>query len=228
MGLEEIMKAVDKLCWIAKYHWNITKSTYIRDPPISRCEIIRENVDIESASYCLDTINMSYNRDKVSYALVKISQTKNRCAVKDAADCFRRYPENTQLLYDILQQSHAEKLQLMYLASDKAFEAVNKAKNPKKMIIDILDGKYYNIGNCMLNDIDHYKISTHIFETLDWVLDLHNGRTNSNKRRIQIGFFNELERAIEENGTQIIKQYCREVRAKIKKNADELMVITNG
>lgn len=213
----------------AKYHWNMIGGVAKGGSVFKTLDYIKQNINAETANYCFDVINTAEDKELVAAALEEVMfKSANEYRVKWTADCFRKLPEYTELIDDHVYQNNSGFHHVDDLASDKACEAVKASKNPEKMITDILKGEYYAISGWFPNYEDHYEALSEAISTLDQVLEVHKNRDKDDRKRIIIGFYDQLQRAIEENGIEIIKQYCSEVRQKVRDNALELMVITNA
>lgn len=118
------------------------------------------------------------------------------------------------------------------LLTSYAYEQIKKSKNPREVIELIYLGNYSSVRkeiDVELNYHDLYRIK----RTLSLVNDIHEERNEKDIDKIKIGFYAELNRAISQSDSyngkvKNARKYCAEVEAKMKDNASDLMVITDG
>lgn len=128
--------------------------------------------------------------------------------------------------YDLNEQMLTE------LLSDEVYNSIESSRNPESVFKNIVNGNYANIAK-MIDDKSlelKYEDLDLIQNTYDFVMEFHKHRSDRNKSKIGYGFYEELNRAISqtEDKIEMISKYCKEVKQRMMKNADELMVVTNG
>lgn len=118
------------------------------------------------------------------------------------------------------------------LKVDKAFEGIKKSKKPKELITHILRHDFSEYDK-YIRDVDvwyniNYNDMSHLFATLDFVMEIHNNKSLKHREDVFLGFYQELNRAIEQGNTleekmELLYEYCREVKEKLVENVGELM-----
>lgn len=117
--------------------------------------------------------------------------------------------------------------QLRELLTDKAYEAINKCSNKKKMFRRLIT-KDYSFRESIKAEVSYDDLDV-VDKTWDQIHAIYMNKDLEYTRVIRKGFYSELNRAISQGDvSKNLRQYCKEVRDKIREHADELMVITDG
>lgn len=117
------------------------------------------------------------------------------------------------------------------LLSDDCYQKVSASKNPYEYMKKIVAKDYHDLRvNMDEGEILSYKDLDSVFETWQLVEEVHISREYEDLEKIEDGFYAELNRAMSQGSNdgqkrRNLKQYCREVRNKIRDNAADLMVM---
>lgn len=112
-----------------------------------------------------------------------------------------------------------------------AYDTVKNSRNPEKLIKYILEEDYARIRINLPDDVKFdvsYEDMDLAVKTYRFISEIHKDREHQYFSRIHVEFFREMKRAIEQgkdlkSKKRYLNQYCREVMAKMKENAGELM-----
>lgn len=112
----------------------------------------------------------------------------------------------------------------LYLAEEK----IKNSKNPMELIWYYIDGDYHNLKNIMGMDPSSDDIDV-AMKTYQFIQEMHIKRSPEELLQIHEGFYEEMGRAVRQGESEsekrkYLKTYCKEVIAKMKEDAEELMI----
>lgn len=119
--------------------------------------------------------------------------------------------------------------------STRAYNELKNSRDPKKTVEQIMENPYGDVIKWIKDSDVFDKIGYNdlkkIKSTVDFVMQVHSARANSQLNIIEYGFYEQLNRAVEQNSDykdkiRSVRQYCNEVRDRVEDEAPELMVMT--
>lgn len=214
-----------------------------------KTEILRDEQVIEFANECMDynvigdVLYIFQYKGGETLDVVEIGKKfdpENAKKVTETLAAFAKRKKYDQSLR-LIEQYHDNNFSALYvmlkaevnldaLETDQAYEAVKKSKNPLATMKRIVSDEYDEVR--MFNENLRYKDMDLIIETLDFVDKIHRERGSHDLAIIHMSFYGELERAMQQvddydKQCKNLRQFCYEVKRKIRANAAELMVVNN-
>lgn len=190
---------------------------------------IRNKQNAYTALQCVKTIKhiVDYSHEqKISAVLHKMSTVSEKLTLNVAA-VYRKYPQYHELISAEMLDSYF--YDPCILLEEENYKKVKESENPVKTFKYFLKGRYNLLRN-RINDGGMFSDDEleYILDTEDQVLAIHKEREVGDIGTIRRGFWDELNRALDQadgykGKLRMMKQYCKEVSAKIKENAEELM-----
>lgn len=193
-----------------------------------------------------------YFDDKINDAILKYEGRMNKILFRSIVDAsskdfvwqvievFEKYKTHLKYILDeFWDEGHDEirDIKPSALLNDKAYNEVIRSRNPGKLIRDLMTKNYSVIQIC-IKDVNFVKGVSYedlslLESTVEFVSNMTKERSSEDKTKINDGFWAELNRAISQGETfdeksKYLRQYCHEVKVRMKDNASELMVIHYG
>lgn len=186
----------------------------------------------------LEMLKLYHNKSffGVGYVVNRTATLSHDDSYRKIIQIYDRYHDNkhsniTKAIMGLGRDLGYEKLDfdnLDQLLSARAYNEIKKTKNPTNLIKKIIS-KYYGEAHHIMDPEIGFSDLDLVRETLDFVLNVHNNRTVQQRNQIEEGFYDELQRAMDQGDkSYMLRQYCIEVKNRIKENVGDLMVVTNG
>lgn len=147
-----------------------------------------------------------------------------------------KYSEHDDLIINAINNYGAQYATIRTLREEVVYNAINKSRNPRKLINLVIKGDYgrtiKGIEERQVYENIDLEDACLIKQTLEVIKTVHKNRQKYQIERIENGFYDGLNRAIYQADNykgkiKNIRQYCREVQLRIKDEAADLMVVTN-
>lgn len=175
------------------------------------------------------------NIKKFGEVIVMASRYAEHNAYMSIIELFDDYQDKYEYFCDALLDLDMAKIEnnkLRQLFSKRAALDIEREANPTALIKKIIS-KDFGIEDDIFDDYVSYKDIELVENTLDFVLGIHEERSEDSKLEIEEAFYDELNRAMdqgtdEQSRIQNLREYCRQVRYRMEQNADELMVMHDG
>lgn len=193
----------------------------------------------ESGLKTIQTFNALGNKSAIAAeALIEFPHA-NDSKYQSFLDLIVMYKDNhlSEVCQGVMSAYKDQDVNFDKLMKGKIWRAVHKSKDPRRYVTNLLVNAYKQIHK----HIDDKKVRKSIgFEDLDYIIstkrlieDVHEERDADDLDLILGGFYTEMNRAIDQGygvkqKISNLHQYCKEVQAKMRDNAYELMVMVNG
>lgn len=171
-------------------------------------------------------------KDEEDYAMVPIVlQLTVSMDLKDDYNrmlyCLKKYVDNhgmdlVQAIYDIRTKRRDADYFEVY--RDDVYEEIKESKDRVELFNRILKNDYSSIRKALGDEFSRDEMD-YVVKARDFVKQIHKQRLYPESKTIMEGFYSELKRAIDQDGSRVenLKQYCKEVIDKIGQEANELM-----
>lgn len=188
--------------------------------------------DVEAHSE-LNTLLKKRNHEKIE----KIVETLHEIHERHSGEFFKRSCAvinkyiNHEFVWDYVTNFSVQTLDR--LMKNHVYKLVTKVPQT----IDFIDiGEYSEVAFYLNPDIienSDIKTISLISRTHQMIMSIHEERGSIQKDQISRGFFDEMNRTYLQgydlkSRFRYLKQYCKEVQARMHENASELMVVTNA
>lgn len=207
----------------------------------SSCLAMTTKLGGQAATICASNLyELLGGGDNVSEVLRKAAVSILENSEKDYYDfcCTLRkyYSNHIKEFIDLLNQRGVIGDYKELRRSD-VYAKIENSNNPKRIIEKIYYKDYSSVRDNIQDDDVRNSISYNDMNNLvkmeNFIHQIHKERKDDHRNQIVEGFYSELNRAIAQGGDlkqkiSYVKQYCEEVRKKLKENTLELMVVTSG